>query len=82
MIFLKLYYIIGMSLVFHYNLSVLYVQIIYAGSLLGLTLWKKDEEGSGDYEKQCAFEKLADKLVAYFSMIHVAVWVIVAVMDR
>ena len=58
------------------------MQIVYAGSLLGLTLWKKDEEGSGDYEKLCGFEKLADRLVAYFCMIHVAVWVIVAVMDR
>ena len=58
------------------------MQIIYAGSLLGLTLWKKDEVGSGNYEKECASEKLADRLVAYFCMIHVAVWVIVAVMDR
>ncbi len=55
----------------------------YLGSLIGLTLWKKDYGNSTELlseESSPGFHP--DKLVAYFSMIHVGIWIMVGVMDR
>lgn len=60
-------------------------QVSYLGSLIGLTLWSKDY-GDSTYNFQemtaSAQHNQPDKMVAYFAMIHVAIWVMVAVLDR
>ena len=46
------------------------------GSLVGLTLWHHE------YKLGATSDSLPDKMVAYFCMIHVAVWVMVGLFDR
>ncbi len=48
-------------------------QVVYMGSLIGLTVWKRD------YEKE---NSSPDKMVAYFSIIHVGIWIVVGIFDR
>lgn len=50
--------------------------VAYVGSLVGLTLWHHE------YKLGATSDSLPDKMVAYFCMIHVAVWVMVGLFDR
>lgn len=55
-------------------------QVAYAGSLLGLTLWNDQDKPSETSSHSCSAH--TDRLVAFFSMIHVAVWITVGILDR
>lgn len=53
------------------------------GSLMGLTVWSKDYgNATHGYEETVNNTPHPDKMVAYFSMIHVGVWIIVGIFDR
>ena len=53
------------------------------GSLVGLTVWRKDYGNSTDaYEMDVACSSNPDRMVAYFSMVHVGIWIIVGIFDR
>lgn len=60
-------------------------QVAYMGSLLGLTIWRKDYDGDNvtmkGYETNVTTPN-PDRMVAYFSMIHVGIWIIVGIFDR
>ena len=62
-------------------------QVVYVGSLIGMTVW------SGDYTSRTNHTKSdsspgktmndgPDKMVAYFSMVHVGIWIVVGIFDR
>ncbi len=48
------------------------------GSLVGLTIWRRDY---GDNQANVTTSS-PDRMVAYFSMIHVGIWIIVGIFDR
>ena len=53
------------------------------GSLVGLTIWTRDYDNSTfDYEATTAHTMHPDKMVAYFSMVHVGIWILVGIFDR
>ena len=65
--------------------SCVVVQVSYLGSLIGLTLWSRDYTNSTDQLEELSNHCQSshpDKIVAYFSMIHVGIWVMVGVVDR
>ena len=68
-----------------YCRSCVVVQVSYLGSLIGLTLWSRDYTNSTDQLEELSNpckNSHPDKIVAYFSMIHVGIWVMVGVVDR
>lgn len=53
------------------------------GSLVGLTIWSKDYGNSTHYEETTTHSSShPDKMVAYFSMVHVGIWILVGIFDR
>ena len=54
-------------------------------SLLGLTIWTSDYGNSTVDHVEAANHSTPfhpDKMVAYFSIIHVGIWIIVGIFDR
>ena len=54
------------------------------GSLVGLTIWSRDYSNATDvYQADTSNSRpMPDRMVAYFSMIHVGIWIIVGIFDR
>lgn len=53
------------------------------GSLVGLTILKEDYGNSTHHnEEATSHSGHPDDMVAYFSMIHVGIWILVGIFDR
>jgi len=61
------------------------VQLGYLGGLIGLTIWNRDYNGNSTSNLQAEQPTSPcspDRMVAYFCMTHVGIWVMVGVVDR
>ena len=48
---------------------------------MGLTIWSKDFSNHV-YQNETSHPDRPDRMVAYFSMVHVGVWILVGIFDR
>ena len=77
--------LVGDELAFTHPMYVLCrdLQVSYLGCLIGLTIWSKDYDDSNfSFQDSSSSRYQPDKMVAYFCMIHVGIWAMVAILDR